>query len=290
MSDRVKQQAASAIVNLARRTAARAEGNGTARHERLREAEGLYAIALNLFPDQTWAHWRGLVLMDLEDYAAAEEAFNQAASLDRTWELNGLKESVYGDFARRARSLRDGEQDETADPVNGVRGLPKSFDAALPDSLASMTDAPGLKKDLQQELMALLQANAAMGEPEEDGDFEVETGREPLTVEEEEAAIEAGERFAYHLVDGRFEMAHQMLGVELKATYTPAGLKQRYEEMIGYLEAPIDTVASEPPDRWEGRSHIYVGLCSDGGSEAVFLGLEQVGRELRVASIEWGRP
>lgn len=290
MSDRVKQQAASAIVNLARRTAARAEGNGATRHERLREAEGLYAIALDLFPDQTWAHWRGLVLMDLEDYAAAEEAFNQAASLDRTWELNGLKESVYVDFARRARELRNGRHEGATGRVDEVTGLSKDADATLPDSLASMMNAAGLTQDLQQELMALLQANAAMGEQANDEDSEVEVGREPLTVEEEEAVIEAGERFAYHLVDGRFEAAHLMLGVELKATCTPARLKQCYEEMIGYLEAPIDTVASEPPDRWEGRSHIYVRLCSDFGSEAVFLGLERVERELQVVSIEWGRP
>lgn len=289
MSERVKQQAASAIVNLARRTAARAEGNRTGRHERLREAEGLYAIALNLFPEQTWAHWRGLVLMELEDYAAAEEAFNLAALLDGAWKLNGLKESVYVDFARRARALRNDRRSGEAGPVDGV-DPPGDIDMRLPESLTAMVNAPGLMQDLQQELMALLQANAALGEQVGDGNLEAEGGRESLTLEEEEAAIEAGERFAYHLIDGRFEAAHQMMDATLGANCTPAQLKQRYEEMTGYLEVPIDTVTSEPPERWEGRTHIYVALCNDRGSEAVFLGLEQTGQEPRVVSIEWGRP
>ena len=45
--------------------------------------------------------------------------------------------------------------------------------------------------------------------------------------------------FCYALIGGRFDADHQMLGVELKATYTAAQLKGRYEEMTGYRDGVV---------------------------------------------------
>ena len=68
------------------------------RHDTRLLAAGLFAQAVALTPNPTWAHWRGLLLMELGHFAEAELAFTQAVAISG-------EPDVYGEWAARAATL-----------------------------------------------------------------------------------------------------------------------------------------------------------------------------------------
>lgn len=114
--------------------------------------------------------------------------------------------------------------------------------------------------------------------------------------EDEAITRRTGVAFAEHLVAGRFEQAHQMLGRELAARWTPATLRDRYQEMVAYGDGPIIVPGhTEHLARWPDRQPkdhgwIYVSITGTGFAEAVTVVVTNQDGAPRIRQLEWGRP
>jgi hypothetical protein len=105
--------------------------------------------------------------------------------------------------------------------------------------------------------------------------------------------------FAEALVAGEFQHAHGLLDATLQATSSPDVLRQKFEQMIAYADAPatsvelVVTMEDWPLRQPSDVGWAYVAIEGSGFSEAVTLIVTESSsglRILRIREIEWGRP
>lgn len=116
------------------------------------------------------------------------------------------------------------------------------------------------------------------------------------SADDEAITRRTGLTFAEHLVGGRYDQAHQMLGRELSATWSPEKLRTRYQEMIGDGAGPIvvpghtEHLARWPDRQAKDRGWIYVSITGTGFAEAVTVVVADEDGAARIRQLEWGRP
>ena len=108
----------------------------------------------------------------------------------------------------------------------------------------------------------------------------------PKTIHEQIAS-----EFAKELAGGNFEKANSFL-----SDTATANLEQEYNDMIEYGDGPatLVEVMSQMED-WPAKTKddigwVYVALAGEGFSEAVTVIVSRVEGELKITTIEWGRP
>jgi hypothetical protein len=105
--------------------------------------------------------------------------------------------------------------------------------------------------------------------------------------------------FATALVEQRWEDAHQVLTPSLRVKYSSEGLRERlYGMFSGYANGPATRIFFDPeysmedwPDKQKDDVGLaYVGVEGDDFVEAVTVVVSQIGPDLRIRDIQWGRP
>ncbi len=102
--------------------------------------------------------------------------------------------------------------------------------------------------------------------------------------------------FATALVSGQFEDASALLSSTARADWSATVLRDAYQEMIEYFDAPPDAVEvmetmTDWPDKQDGDiGWAYVAIEGDDGSEAVTVVVCAEGDRHLIREIEWGRP
>jgi len=108
--------------------------------------------------------------------------------------------------------------------------------------------------------------------------------------------------FAELLVDGDFKGAHSMLAKELKRRLKAADLEREYTNMIGQygeegeelpddLEVVVMSSETGMPDMHpQDVGWVYVSIGGDGFSEAIAVTVTQEDDEMKIRTLEWGRP
>jgi hypothetical protein len=109
---------------------------------------------------------------------------------------------------------------------------------------------------------------------------------------QEDTAEKFALMFAQDLVAGKYEVAHQMLTVDLRSQVSPEALKDQYKSMIEYWdgEPATSTEATAISTLPEGEITVYVAIFNDCNGEAVTTVVIEVDGHLLIREIEWGRP
>lgn len=103
-------------------------------------------------------------------------------------------------------------------------------------------------------------------------------------------------RFANALMEGKFDEAHSFPSAECQATYSANGLRHEYKRMLQYVDQPVteievmNTLNAWPVKQFGDIGWAYVSMSGDGFAQAVVVVVQTVGSNLKVRSIEWGRP
>lgn len=251
--------------------------------DRLREAIALYDIALSLHDESYWAYMKGLLQERLGDYAGAVHTFEH---------IRGHYLQHSGDHLKRCRAKIAGTWDPEA-----------ALDAAFGNIVSRIEksghkDAPGAAKAVNA-LREMFGSGAI--DDEQDEDDGGDAPEEDIDDGELDLAAMIAQTFAELLVDGDFKAAHSMLAKDLKHLKA-ADLEREYSEMIGQYgeegdELPDDlevcVMSSETgmPDMQETDvGWVYVAINGDGFSEAVTVTVTLEREEMRIRTLEWGRP
>ena len=109
---------------------------------------------------------------------------------------------------------------------------------------------------------------------------------------------QVGLHFSLALFNGQYDQAYTDLGSAIAEEWSPALLKEAYEDMIGYLDGPatavsvdlVDMLDVEIVDKESDSIMVYISIVGDGDAEAVtvFVVYEQ-GRYV-IEELEFGRP
>jgi hypothetical protein len=99
--------------------------------------------------------------------------------------------------------------------------------------------------------------------------------------------------FAQALLDGEYDMAHEMLSAELKVEYAVQALKQRFVDMISRADEPSELPDIEVMNNSElgngsgdQEGFAYVAIWS----EAVAVTVRPFGSKHLITELVWGRP
>ncbi len=248
----------------------------------LREAIELFDIALSLHDEGFWAYTKGLLQERLGDYVGAVRTFEQirgpyqkhsGPQMDRcrgklagTYDPEAALDTAFGNFASQLEKSDHPDAGRARQVLGGVR-------AAIDD----IRDPHENDEDLD-----------GVDEDTDDGELDL--------------AAAIAQTFAELLVDGDYKAAHSMLTKDLKRRLKAADLEREYSGMIGQYgdegdELPDDieivVMSSETgmPDRHpQDVGWVYVSIGGDGFSEAISVIVTQEQDELRIRTLEWGRP
>lgn len=275
--DEIRFKAASAVVSLANRCAdkgreqkAPAKGGwvpngngfgGFVQPKKLREAVAYYEIAHTIHPEPFAAYTRAMLLEELGDYDAAEQAFVA---------LKGTSYETFGaDAAVRCRQHRAGTFNPDAQLDAAFAGLDENgeVDDATVDAMMKKLDAH------------LGNADTGPDDGEESED-EVEANILALT-------------FVDLLTRRQYAQARKHLHASMKAT-TAADLREAFEALFEDEELPDGVDVQQVLTDWPGKgpddiASIYVSLASE-NAEAVTVLVCREGKRFAIRQIEWGRP
>ncbi|MBS0262256.1 MAG: hypothetical protein JSS02_09925 [Planctomycetes bacterium] len=106
------------------------------------------------------------------------------------------------------------------------------------------------------------------------------------------------EQFGQFIAQGDFASAHSLLTASARAAHSPADLQQAVERMIAKGEGPITevTLVSEcilddwPSKQADDVGYVYVALDGKGFCEAVTVTLTREDDQIRIRTLQWGRP
>lgn len=249
---------------------------------RLGEAIALFDIALSLHDESFWAYTKGLLQERLGDYAGAVRTFEQ---------MRGLYQQHSGQHLERCRGKLAG----TWDPESA---LDAAFGQLTSRIEQSGHPEAGLVKQVLGGLRAAIDESREEDEDAEDlDDADTDTDDGELDL-----AAMIAQTFAELLVDGDFKGAHSMLAKELKRRLKAADLEREYSDMIGQyreegealpddLEVVVMSSETGMPDMHpQDVGWVYVSIGGDGFSEAISVTVTQEADEMKIRTLEWGRP
>lgn len=107
---------------------------------------------------------------------------------------------------------------------------------------------------------------------------------------------EVSTEFVRALAAGDADAAHALLTPQLASEVAGSALLAEFDGLVDELGGvtgigPAMVILTEWPDMSEGdRAMVYVPIEGDMFSEAVTLKVSETDNNLRVSSIEWGRP
>ena len=105
--------------------------------------------------------------------------------------------------------------------------------------------------------------------------------------------------FASSLIRGDFDAAHALLAPELRATFSPEALSERLHQMYsGYADGEPTGINFDEEftmENFAGKrpgdiGWAYVSIHGEDWTEAVAVAVGEIGDQLLVTGIEWGRP
>ncbi|MGB3692934.1 MAG: hypothetical protein WBG70_02300 [Spirulinaceae cyanobacterium] len=102
--------------------------------------------------------------------------------------------------------------------------------------------------------------------------------------------------FAHSLATGEYQAAYEILSNELRKVLSPSKLKEEYENMIEYIDSPLESsdlvnlLDDWPNKKEQDRGWAYVEFCFDGEVEGIAVIITQEIDRYVVSEIEWGRP
>ncbi len=108
--------------------------------------------------------------------------------------------------------------------------------------------------------------------------------------------VETAKRFVQTIVSGDFTKAHGMLSQSLCSETSPEALQESYTAMLAYgsgaagLDGYVHTMTDWPNKRAEDVGWVYVSISGEDFLEAVTMVVSKESDELKISSIEWGRP
>lgn len=103
-------------------------------------------------------------------------------------------------------------------------------------------------------------------------------------------------RFASALVAGDHGSAHALLAPVLADSCSEADLARAFEAIVGSWGLPVTGVeVREVMAFWPGKRDgdvgwAYAAISGEGYSEAITVVVTEVGGELLIRQLEWGRP
>lgn len=275
--DEIRFKAASAVVALANRCADKARGQKAAAKggwvangngfggfvlpAKLREAVAYYEIAHSIHPEPFAAYTRAMLLEELGDYDAAEQAFL------------ALEGTSYGEFGKQAAERCRQHRAGTFDP-----------EAVLDAAFAGLDDNGEVDEATVDALMAKLHGHGGGGDEDDEGD-------EP-SEDELEANILAL-TFVDLLTRRQYAQARKHLHASMKAT-TANDLRDAFEALFEDEELPDGVDLHQVLTDWPGKgpddvASLYVSLGGE-NAEAVTVLVCREGKRLAIRQIEWGRP
>ena len=110
-----------------------------------------------------------------------------------------------------------------------------------------------------------------------------------------------GAKFAQALVHGEFRKAHELLSPNLRLDYSPAVLKQSYDDMVEYAQ-PVGELNVVVVNNFEGKGEsrdgkkldnegsACVAIVGEGWCEAVTITAKPYGSDYLITDLIWGRP
>ena len=117
-----------------------------------------------------------------------------------------------------------------------------------------------------------------------------------ITAEMRATYPDVAAEFAAAMVDGKYDVAHAMLGSRLEQEYSLDKLGNEYEAMIEYGDSKVksDGVLNTMED-WPTRKPMdvgwaYVSITGDEFAEAIIVIVSVENDVLKISNIEWGRP
>lgn len=244
----------------------------------LRDAVGLYDIALALSFDEFWAYSKGLLLERLSDYEAAAKTFES---------LKGHYAKHSGQHAQRCRQKMAGTYDSQGN-LSKVKADIATRYGQHPEIVETLSSA----FDEMQSYADVVAGDAqrSVGASPEAGSDENETAREE--------AVCVAQRFVHYLVAGAFDRACDLLRDDLAETDAEE-LSQRFREMTladldgATTDDPMICVMSVdvyPHMTTNGLGSVYVAISGEQYNEAVCVIVTRENGEARISEIEWGRP
>ena len=102
--------------------------------------------------------------------------------------------------------------------------------------------------------------------------------------------------FATALVEGEYQRAHELLSDSARDKWPPSLLRNSYQGMVGYFEAPPSFVAVEhvmndwPDKKPTDIGWAYASIYSEDEGEGVTLVVCAEKERYTIREIEWGRP
>ena len=239
-------------------------------------AARLFEYANDINENQTWMHWRGLLLNELGDHQAAADSFGKAS------EISGGKD-IYQVFQMQSLSA--------AQPSTSKSESGQDADALLNSIRASVKAITGMDIS-DEELQTMARANDLLQERfEEAVDDEVVEAGPFLPLDQQLKIAQFGVETAYLIVDGHYEEARKRFGASFKSDLSLQDMKAEYEEMTSYSETPMETAYAMAPYVVDGCAHIYIAVQSDDISEAITFIFNHVEeKKLEIEGIDWGRP
>ena len=240
-------------------------------------AAQLFEYANGIHENQTWMHWRGLILNELGDHQTAADSFGKAGEIAGD---NGIYQVFQMQSLHAMQSGTD--KDESG----------QDTDALLLDSIRANVKAITGMDISDEDLETMAKANdllqARFDESSEDEDVESEPF---LPLEQKLKIAQFGLEAAYQIMDGHYEAARNHFGAAFKTELPLAEMKAEYEEMTSYADTPMESAYAMSPYVVEGCAYIYIAVQSDDISEAITFIFNHVDeKQLAIEGIEWGRP
>lgn len=249
---------------------------------RLGEAIALFDIALSLHDESFWAYTKGLLQERLGDYAGAVRTFE---------EIRGQYMQYSGPHLERCRGKLAGTHDPEA-----------ALDAAFDNFTSRLEQSGHPDVGMVKQMLGGVRAAIDESRDEDEDDEDLDDADGEADDGELDLAAMIAQTFAELLVDGDFKAAHSMLAKELKRSLKAADLEREYTEMIGQygeegedlpddLEVVVISSETGMPDmQAQDVGWVYVSIGGDGFSEAITVVVTQEQDELRIRTLEWGRP
>lgn len=247
--------------------------------DRLREAIALFDIALSLHDESFWAYTKGLVQERLGDYAGAVHTFEH---------IRGHYVQFSGEHLKRCQAKLAGSHDRKA-----------ALDAAFGSIVSHIGKSGHQHAPLAAQAVNTLRE--MIGDRDDDAEDEDDGVDAPEADAEPDLAALIAQTFAELLVDGDFRAARSMLAKDLKHLEA-ADLEREYREMIGQYgeegdalpdDLEVCVMSSEtgmPEMEVADLGWVYVAINGDGFSEAVTVTVTREQGEMKIRTLEWGRP
>ena len=239
-------------------------------------AAQLFEYANGITANQTWMHWRGLILNELGDHQAAANSFGKAGEISGGNDIYQVFQMQSLNAAQTGSSKEEPGQDTDA-LLNSIRA-----------NVKAITGMDISDEDLQTMAQANDLLQARFDEASEDEDVE---GEPFLPLDQKLEIARFGVETAYLIMDGHYEVARKRFGAAFKTELPLSDMKAEYEEMISYSDTPVETAYAMAPYVVDGCAYLYIAVQSDDISEAITFIFNHVDEEqLAIEGIEWGRP